>query len=60
MSQLSDEYRAQATKARVIAGSIGRSDMREIALEIARGWERLAELAEANSELVRPAKEPRT
>ena len=46
MSRPSDQYRAEAQKARSAANTLSRDDMKRAALDIADGWERLAETAE--------------
>lgn len=46
MSSPSDRYRAEAQKARSAAESLHRHDMKRAALDIADGWDRLAEMAD--------------
>ncbi len=42
MAKRSDQYRDQAKKAKEVASAVSRADLRRTALEIAKGWEKLA------------------
>ena len=51
----SDDFRSQAKKARSVAEAVGRQEIRRAALDIAEGWQRLADQAEE-----RPEKQPKS
>ena len=46
----SDDFRSQAKKARSVAETVDRHEIRRAALDIAEGWDRLADQAEDKPE----------
>ena len=50
MTKRSDQYRDNAKKAKAVADTLHRRDMRQTALEIAEAWKRLAEQVESDPE----------